>query len=111
MPTSCSIVAPWSVIPLIRHWPSFHAAVAIEPDLEQMPAYDHLFYGYLRLGLRPQADTTLKYRVSIPLSGEPRMRSGGSSSGSPMTRGSTPGGNLWRHGGSALAWTRRLWTG
>jgi hypothetical protein len=56
--------------PLDSALAQFRAAVAIEPDLEQMPAYDHLFYGYLRLGRRPQADTTLKYRVSIPLSGE-----------------------------------------
>ncbi|HEY7028316.1 MAG TPA: protein kinase [Gemmatimonadales bacterium] len=48
----------------------FRAAVAIEPDLEQMPAFDHLFYGYLHLGRRPQADSALKYRVSIPPSGE-----------------------------------------
>ena len=56
--------------PLDSALAQFRAAVAIEPDLEQMPAYDHLFYGYLRLGRRPQADATLKYRVSIPLSGE-----------------------------------------
>jgi hypothetical protein len=56
--------------PLDSALAQFRAAVAIEPDLEQMPAYDHLFYGYVRLGRRPQADTMLKYRVSIPLSGE-----------------------------------------
>ena len=43
--------------PLDSALAQFRAAVAIEPDLEQMPAYDHLFYGYLRLGRRPQADS------------------------------------------------------
>jgi hypothetical protein len=56
--------------PLDSALAQFRAAVAIEPDLEQMPAYDHLFYGHLRLGHRSQADSNLKYRVTIPLSGE-----------------------------------------
>ncbi len=65
MPTSSSTVARWSVIRLIRPLAQFDSAVAIDPDLEQMPAYDHLFYGYLRLGRRAQADSTLGTRLSI----------------------------------------------
>ncbi len=48
----------------------FDSAVKIEPYLDQMPAYDHLLYGYLRLGLRAQADTALDHRVQIRPSGE-----------------------------------------
>ncbi len=49
----------------------FETAVRVEPYLDQMPAYDHLLYGYLRLGLRAKADTALAHRVEIRPSGEP----------------------------------------
>ena len=48
----------------------FEAAVQIEPFLDQMPAWDHIFYGNMRMGYRLQADAALAQRVSIPPSGE-----------------------------------------
>jgi hypothetical protein len=36
-----------------------------------MPAYDHLLYGYLRLGREAQANATLDHRLRIRLSREP----------------------------------------
>jgi len=48
----------------------FHAAVDTEPFLDQMPAWDHIFYGDMRLGYRPAADSALARRVGIPPSGE-----------------------------------------
>lgn len=48
----------------------FREAVRIEPFLDQMPAWDHIFYGDMRMGYRPHADSALERRVSIPRSGE-----------------------------------------
>ncbi len=58
-------------IPLDSALAQFDSAVRVEPYLDQMPAYDHLLYGYLRLGLRAKADTALDHRVQIRPSGEP----------------------------------------
>jgi serine/threonine protein kinase len=56
--------------PLDSALAQFHKAVEIEPFLDQMPAWDHIFYGNMRLGYRPEADAALDRRVSIPPSGE-----------------------------------------
>jgi serine/threonine protein kinase len=48
----------------------FARTVAVEPYLDQMPAYDHLLYGYLRLGERDSAKAVLQYRVRIRPPGE-----------------------------------------
>jgi hypothetical protein len=48
----------------------FARTVKVEPYLDQMPAYDHLLYGYLRLGERDSAKAALRYRVRIRPSGE-----------------------------------------
>jgi len=56
--------------PLDSAMAQFDSAVAIDPDLDQMFAYDHLVYGYLRLGRRAQADSSLARRLAIPPSGE-----------------------------------------
>ena len=57
-------------VPLDSAVAQFREAVRIEPFLDQMPAWDHIFYGMMRLGYRPEADSALKRRVSIPPSGE-----------------------------------------
>ena len=56
--------------PLDSAMAQFHEAVDLEPFLDQMPAWDHIFYGNMRMGYRPQADAALAERVSIPPSGE-----------------------------------------
>jgi serine/threonine protein kinase len=58
-------------IPLEYALVQFDSAVRVEPYLDQMPAYDHLLYGNLRLGRKSQADATLDHRVRIRPSGEP----------------------------------------
>ncbi|MEO8635628.1 MAG: serine/threonine-protein kinase [Gemmatimonadales bacterium] len=57
-------------IPLDVALVQFDSTVKVDPWLDQMPAYDHLLYGYLRLGWRAQADATLGLRVRIRPSGE-----------------------------------------
>ena len=61
-------------IPIDTALAQFREEIAIEPFLDQMPAYDHLLYGYLRLGERERAATALDYRVHIPPSGEEEDR-------------------------------------
>ena len=56
--------------PLDSAMVQFDSASAIDPDLDQVWAYDHLVYGYLRLGRRAQADSSLARRLAIPPSGE-----------------------------------------
>jgi Protein kinase domain len=58
-------------IPLEFALAQFDSTVEVEPYLDQMPAYDHLLYGYLRLGRQAEAVATLEHRVRIRLSGEP----------------------------------------
>jgi tetratricopeptide (TPR) repeat protein len=58
-------------IPLEFALTQFDSTVEVEPYLDQMPAYDHLLYGYLRLGQQAKANATLEHRVRIRLSGEP----------------------------------------
>ena len=58
-------------IPLDVALAQFDSTVTVEPYLDQMPAYDHLLYGYLRLGRQAQADAVLQHRVRIRPSGEP----------------------------------------
>src|SRR5262249_11863086 len=57
--------------PLDSAMAQFDSAVAIDPDLDQMWAYDHLVYGYLRLGRRAEADSSLARRLALAPSGEP----------------------------------------
>jgi tetratricopeptide (TPR) repeat protein len=56
--------------PLDSAMAEFRKAVQIEPFLDQMPAWDHIFYGNMRMGYRPQSDSALDRRVGIPPSGE-----------------------------------------
>ena len=57
--------------PLDSALAQFRAAVAIEPELDQLPAFDHLFYGYQKLGNRGEARTYLARRNQLAHSGEP----------------------------------------
>jgi tetratricopeptide (TPR) repeat protein len=63
--------------PLDSALAQFRAAVAIEPELDQLPAFDHLFYGYQRLGNRAEALANLAHRVHLEHSGEPEGKQRG----------------------------------
>ncbi|MGH7703126.1 MAG: serine/threonine-protein kinase, partial [Gemmatimonadales bacterium] len=65
---------PLAGIPLDSALAQFRETVRIEPYLEQMPSWDHLLYGYMRLGRRAEADSALARRDRIPPSGEDEDR-------------------------------------
>jgi tetratricopeptide (TPR) repeat protein len=44
--------------------------VEMHPHLEQAPAYDHLLWGYLRLGRQNEADASLRSRIRLVHGGE-----------------------------------------
>jgi serine/threonine protein kinase len=56
--------------PLDSALAEFKVVAAMEPGQDQVPAYDHLIYGYLRLGDRAEADSALARRLRLPPSKE-----------------------------------------
>lgn len=58
-------------IPLDSALAEFHRTIAIDSTLHWMSAWDHLLYGYLRLGLRDRSDSARQARNAIPATGEP----------------------------------------
>jgi serine/threonine protein kinase len=60
--------------PLDSALAEFKLVAAIEPGQDQVPAYDHLIYGYLRLGNRAEADSALAQRLRLPPSREAEER-------------------------------------
>jgi serine/threonine protein kinase/tetratricopeptide (TPR) repeat protein len=56
--------------PLDSALAEFKVVAAMEPGQDQVPAYDHLIYGYLRLGDRAEADSALAQRLRLPPSKE-----------------------------------------
>jgi tetratricopeptide (TPR) repeat protein len=62
--------APLVGIPLETALIEFGRLIQLHANLEQAPTYDHLLWGQLRLGLRTDADSSLRKRFRIPFSGE-----------------------------------------
>lgn len=57
-------------IPLDSAIAQLEQLTRLHSDLEQAPTYDHLLWGYLRLGRQADADSSLRGRTHIPFSGE-----------------------------------------
>ena len=62
--------APLVGIPLDTALAELTRLIELHPHLEQAPAYDHLLWGYLRLGRRSDADASLRSRLEINHPGE-----------------------------------------
>jgi serine/threonine protein kinase len=57
--------APLVGIPLDTALAELTRLIKLHPHLEQAPAYDHLLWGYLRLGRQTDADASLRRRLDI----------------------------------------------